>query len=97
MNGTDAKDIGLIVEINEAFVSGWDAECDKSFLIGVHKHGANYKNLPFKIFLLIFKIFIVLGFENYETIRNDQLLCFHSKNIDSFHQLMNCSLALENY
>ncbi|KAL3998658.1 SNF2 N-terminal domain family protein [Acanthocheilonema viteae] len=39
MNNAKAKDIDLSVDMNDAFVAGWDAECDKSFLIGAHKHG----------------------------------------------------------
>uniref|UniRef100_A0A915Q7V9 Uncharacterized protein n=1 Tax=Setaria digitata TaxID=48799 RepID=A0A915Q7V9_9BILA len=39
MNNTKAKDIDLSVDMNDPFVAGWDAECDKSFLIGAHKHG----------------------------------------------------------
>ncbi|VDK75980.1 unnamed protein product [Litomosoides sigmodontis] len=39
MNNAKAKDIDLSVDMNDAFVTGWDAECDKSFLIGAHKHG----------------------------------------------------------
>lgn len=29
----------MTVDLNDAFVPGWDADCDKSFLIGAHKHG----------------------------------------------------------
>ncbi|VDO25963.1 unnamed protein product [Onchocerca flexuosa] len=39
MNNAEAKDIDLSVDMNDAFVAGWDTECDKSFLIGAHKHG----------------------------------------------------------
>ncbi|CAG9535369.1 unnamed protein product [Cercopithifilaria johnstoni] len=39
MNNAKAKDIDLSVDMNDAFVAGWDSECDKSFLIGAHKHG----------------------------------------------------------
>lgn len=39
MNGAKADEVDLNVEMNEPFFAGWDAECDKSFLIGAHKHG----------------------------------------------------------
>lgn len=39
MNNAKAKDIDLPVDMNDPFVTGWDSECDKSFLIGAHKHG----------------------------------------------------------
>lgn len=39
MSGAKADDVDLSVEMNEPFFAGWDAECDKSFLIGAHKHG----------------------------------------------------------
>ncbi|KAK6105983.1 SNF2 N-terminal domain family protein [Brugia pahangi] len=39
MNNANANDIDLLVDMNDAFVAGWDAECDKSFLIGAYKHG----------------------------------------------------------
>uniref|UniRef100_A0A915AAX0 Chromodomain-helicase-DNA-binding protein 8 n=1 Tax=Parascaris univalens TaxID=6257 RepID=A0A915AAX0_PARUN len=43
MSGAKADDIDLSVEMNEPFFAGWDAECDKNFLIGAHKHGVeNY-------------------------------------------------------
>uniref|UniRef100_A0A0M3HY11 TPR_REGION domain-containing protein n=1 Tax=Ascaris lumbricoides TaxID=6252 RepID=A0A0M3HY11_ASCLU len=43
MSGAKADDVDLSVEMNEPFFAGWDAECDKSFLIGAHKHGVeNY-------------------------------------------------------
>ncbi|VDK52169.1 unnamed protein product [Anisakis simplex] len=44
MSGTKASEVDLGVDMNEPFVSGWDNECDKSFLIGAHKHGVeNYE------------------------------------------------------
>lgn len=45
MNNANATDIDLSVDMNDAFVAGWDAECDKSFLIGAHKHGT--EEFPF--------------------------------------------------
>lgn len=52
MNNAKAKDIDLSVDMNDAFVAGWDAECDKSFLIGAHKHG-RLNNFIFSLVILL--------------------------------------------
>ncbi|OZC07125.1 protein, SNF2 family [Onchocerca flexuosa] len=69
MNNAEAKDIDLSVDMNDAFVAGWDTECDKSFLIGAHKHG---KGENFS------------GLENIDAMRVDPKLCFSSKKIEVF-------------
>ncbi|VDN01887.1 unnamed protein product [Thelazia callipaeda] len=39
MNNAKAEEIDLKIDMKDAFVNGWDNECDKNFLIGAHKHG----------------------------------------------------------
>lgn len=39
MEGKNAKEINLVVEMPEPLVPGWDSNCDKCLLIGAYKHG----------------------------------------------------------